>query len=157
MKIVIIIVILTRRVLFVMRHRGKQEKERKRNETEMDGMKALELNELLTRIEACLMARQCRTLDYLYIHIMGKIRLDESPHLSPNDAAVLKMLTKDPSRNTDVDEVCREALRGNVYPVLSDEQLQLAENIIIDLSGKCYPATYPMKEKLQRAREAGYL
>lgn len=89
--------------------------------------------------------------------MVGKIRLDESPNLSPNDAMMLRYLTKDPARNTSVDDACREALRRNRYPSLSKEQLKPIEQLIIDLKGKSYPSTYPIESKLKRAREAGYL
>lgn len=123
----------------------------------MDLMKALELGDMLSVIENCILTRQSHTVDYLYIHMMGKIRLDESPDLSSNDAMMLRFLTKNSARNTDVDNACREALRNNRYPNLSVNHLKPIEQQIIGLKGKCYPFDYPIESKLERAREAGYL
>jgi len=123
----------------------------------MDCMKAVELGELLCIIENCILTRRSHHINYLYIHMMGKIRLDELPDLSSNDAMMLRYLTRDPNKVTAVDETCREALRTNRYPSLSAEHLKSIEQHIIDLKGMSYPSNYPIENKLKRAREAGYL
>lgn len=117
-------------------------------------MMALELGGLLEVIENCFLSRSHHSIHYLYIHMMGKIKVEEEPDLRYSDAMMLKSLLKHPERNSHVEEICRKALEANVYPDIPQALLAEIEERVVEAA---WPRSYPIKEQLQRAREAGYL
>lgn len=120
----------------------------------MELMKAEDLDVLLQVIERCILARSHYTIHYLYIHMLGKIRMDGRTDLIPSDTKTLELLLSDPRRTSPIDEVCRKALENDVYPDLPSEHLAEIEKHVIR---SALPRSYPIQQELQRARDSGYL
>ena len=123
-------------------------------------MKAAELGELFEYIEQCILARGDFTVIYLYIHMLGKIKLDASPTLSSFDADWLQRLTQPKSRNSATDALCRAALQKNMYPDLPAAHLRPIEQRVIaqlQASQRATTRAYPIAQKFERARASGWL